>query len=320
MGTSVSKRKKKILRRSLSRETDGFFNKFFDDMKSHDTRNSRNSKYSKHSSSINIKEPNELDSSHYVVQKLWDCDFKAPVKDILNAGNARVLDVATRKGTWVMQCAENFPWSNFTGVDVFPVFPTVTNIKLMNATFLQSNILKKLLFCDNTFDFVHMQCLTLFFTDKELENKVLKELIRVCKPGGWIELVKLDCNHLNQGPTFKKISETVIGYLSAHDMQPIIGENLSRYLTQTGQVIDIKEEIKIMPYHGNKLSKSCREQLIDNIQTYKGIFTTYMGYSYEEWDETLKILKKEVNDYKTEGIMRRIYCKKIIPIQESKSV
>ena len=106
-----------------------------------------------------------------------------------------------------MQCAETFPWSNFTGVDISPSFPLVTDIKLLNATFLQSNILDKLLFDDNTFDFVHMRCLTVIFTDKEWESQVLKELIRVCKPGGWIELVELDCEYVNQGPTHKKVCD-----------------------------------------------------------------------------------------------------------------
>jgi ubiquinone/menaquinone biosynthesis C-methylase UbiE len=106
-----------------------------------------------------------------------------------------------------MQCAEKFPLSNFTGIDFYPIYPSVTSVKLINATFLRSNILDRLFFDDNTFDFVHMRCLNPIFTEKEWEDTVLKELIRVCKPGGWIELVELDYTYLNQGPTFKKVNE-----------------------------------------------------------------------------------------------------------------
>jgi ubiquinone/menaquinone biosynthesis C-methylase UbiE len=106
-----------------------------------------------------------------------------------------------------MQCAEEFPWSNFTGVDSSPIFPQVTDIKKINVTFLQSNVLDKLHFNDSTFDFVHMRCLTLVFTEKEWKDQVLKELVRVCKPEGWVELVELDRLYLNQGPVFKKLCE-----------------------------------------------------------------------------------------------------------------
>jgi len=39
------------------------------------------------------KDVNILDSQHYIARKLWNDDFKAPVKDVLNAGNARILDI-----------------------------------------------------------------------------------------------------------------------------------------------------------------------------------------------------------------------------------
>jgi len=106
-----------------------------------------------------------------------------------------------------MQCAEKFPWSNFTGIDISPIFPKMTEIKLINVTFLQFNILDGLPFDDNTFDFVHMRHLILAFTEKQWQDQVLKELIRVCKPGGWIELVEQDYAYLNEGPIFKKVND-----------------------------------------------------------------------------------------------------------------
>ena len=107
---------------------------------------------------------------------------------------------------------------------------------------------------------------------------------------------------------------------SDHDLKPISGENLAYYLKQSGQVTEINEEIKTTPFYGSKLGKAFNDHLIKFIQAFKDVFTGYMGYSYEEWDETLKIIKKELVEYKTEGIMRRVYCKKIVSKQESNTV
>jgi ubiquinone/menaquinone biosynthesis C-methylase UbiE len=116
-----------------------------------------------------------------------------------------------------MQCAEKYPWSNFTGVDTCINYPLLTNTNLINATFLQSDVLHGLIFYDNTFDFVHMRCVTLIYTDQQFEKKILKELIRVCKPGGWIELIELDCTYRNQGPMHAHLCESS-KYTSTHSI------------------------------------------------------------------------------------------------------
>ncbi|GBB93088.1 hypothetical protein RclHR1_21020002 [Rhizophagus clarus] len=257
------------------------------------------------------------DTSHDLVTTLWECDFLTPIKEFLERGNARVLDVATGRGTWVLECAEKYPWSNFTGVDASLNFPSVANINLMNATFLQSDVLDRLLFDDNTFDFVHIRCITLIFTDQQWENKVLKELIRVCKPGGWIELVVSDhAGYINQGPTHAHLCETAGIFFSGHDLVTIAGENIAYYLKKEGQVTEINEEIRIVPYYGSRLGRAFADHLIKFIHAYKDLLATYMGFDDQGWEDNVKLIKRELSEYRTESIMRRVYCKKIDPEQD----
>src|ERR1044072_5554347 len=97
-------------------------------------------------------------------------------------------------------------------------------------------------------------------------------------------------------------------------VKPILGAN---YFKHAGQITDVKEEIKNPPCYGNKIGKGFSEHIIKSLQTYKDVLASYMGYSCEEWDEVIEIVRKEIIEYKTEGIMKRIYGKKIIPIQGS---
>jgi hypothetical protein len=95
-------------------------------------------------------------------------------------------------------------------------------------------------------------------------------------------------------------------------VKPILGAN---YLKRAVQVTDVKEEIKNPPYYGNKIGKAFSAHLIKCLQPYRDILARYMGYSDEELDGVIEIIKKEMVEYKTEGIMKRVYGKKVIPLQ-----
>ena len=56
-----------------------------------------------------------------------------------------------------------------------------------NCHFHIANAARRLPFPDNTFDFVVQHDAILFYTQKEWRT-VIDELVRVTKPGGWIQL------------------------------------------------------------------------------------------------------------------------------------
>ncbi|CAB4439176.1 unnamed protein product [Rhizophagus irregularis] len=247
-------------------------------------------------------------TSHSLVTNLWNCDFMAPIENTLTNG-AQVLDVGTGEGAWVISCAERFPMSTFIGVDASLYFPLVPKVKFMNAHFLKTDILEGLALEDNTFDFVHLRCITLIFTDEEWSNKVIKELIRVCKPGGWIEIVELDCQYINQGPVHLNLCSQSKRFFLENNVHSIAGEDIAFYLKQTGAVSEINEELRVVPFHGSKLGKSFADHQIKFMQAYKDILPGILGMDEKQWEDTLKTIRKELSVYKTESIMRRIYCK-----------
>jgi hypothetical protein len=75
---------------------------------------------------------------------------------------------------------------------------------LSNLDFYQANVVNaKLPFEDNHFDFVKQRLVTASFTVSDWKH-VMSELVRVTKPGGYIELLEIDYNTYNLGPNGRK--------------------------------------------------------------------------------------------------------------------
>ncbi|CAG8825611.1 8805_t:CDS:1, partial [Cetraspora pellucida] len=80
--------------------------------------------------------------------------------------------------------ANKYSKPKFIGIDISPV-QTDEN-KPLNAEFIQANVLERLPFEDNTFDFIFQR----FLLSGIPVNKwvsMINELVRVLKPGGYLE-------------------------------------------------------------------------------------------------------------------------------------
>ncbi|RUP48624.1 hypothetical protein BC936DRAFT_144282 [Jimgerdemannia flammicorona] len=98
------------------------------------------------------------------------------------------------------------------GSDVNSIFPET--IKPPNATFIRANILSGLPFEDDTFDLVHMKQMNLAY-QKEEWPKVLDEIFRVTKPGGFAQLTEIGSILTSTDPVVQKFSERIEMLLSA---------------------------------------------------------------------------------------------------------
>ncbi|RUS19220.1 hypothetical protein BC938DRAFT_475792, partial [Jimgerdemannia flammicorona] len=123
-------------------------------------------------------------------------------KFILNVGHIWVRN-SCGPGSWTLEMATDFPNSDFCGIDIAEVFPAA--IVPRNVKFQKVDVLKGLPFGDNTFDYVYQRysfilfsvypslvpwmSMNMSYSEKEWPN-MIKELLRVTKPGGWIELGK----------------------------------------------------------------------------------------------------------------------------------
>ncbi|RIA81457.1 S-adenosyl-L-methionine-dependent methyltransferase [Glomus cerebriforme] len=183
-------------------------------------------------------EVDRLIIQHYIFQYIWDCNFSSPVDNLLKGG-AKVLDVGCGPGVWTLEMADKYRNSSFTGIDIVANFPQT--IKPENTTFVTGN-LKKLPFEDNTFDFVYMRLMMFALTMEEWPGAIT-ELIRVCKPNGWIEIMERDLLWYNETETVRRWRSKIVDELrEKNGIELIITPHIPGLLRKYDQLSNINSD------------------------------------------------------------------------------
>ena len=135
-----------------------------------------------------MQEVNRLDFQHYMLRQVRRGNFDAPVRQPHD-----VRDVGTGTGRWALEAALLWPDCNVIGLDVVPppidAGASEQNIRPPNYVFVPGNILEGLPFNDASFDYVHQRMLVGALPRDRWPDGV-RELLRVTRPGGWVELVE----------------------------------------------------------------------------------------------------------------------------------
>lgn len=134
-----------------------------------------------------LEEVNRLDFQHYMLRYALRGNFAAPLTDPRD-----ILDVGAGTGRWAAEMAELFPQARIAGVDIAPPAAaegTASPAMPANYRFVAANVLEGLPFADASFDFTH-QRLLYGALPADRWQAVVNELVRVTRPGGWIELVE----------------------------------------------------------------------------------------------------------------------------------
>ncbi|RIB25444.1 S-adenosyl-L-methionine-dependent methyltransferase [Gigaspora rosea] len=141
------------------------------------------------------EESDRLHLQHFLLRYIWQSNFFAPVEHILSKPDSKILDVGCGAASWSFDMATTYPSTNIVGLDISPHQPT--HIKPKNFSFVKANVLEGLPFDDNTFDFVFQRYLVSGYP-KEKWPYVMNELVRVLKPGGFLEVFLFEiCQYYN---------------------------------------------------------------------------------------------------------------------------
>ncbi|CAG8452491.1 6773_t:CDS:2 [Paraglomus occultum] len=176
-------------------------------------------------------ELDRLQQLHYSMKYAWVGNYSSPVHEVLSEGNAKVLEIGCKMGTWLVDMSLQYPNSSFTGVDYRQFLPTDTGPP--NVTFIAEDVLDGLPFSDDTFDFVFMRFMGWRLSQMEWV-RIINELTRVARPGGWIEIMETDMIWYNEGPNAQQFRRGEL--FSKYRVNMVMSHLIPHHFKSTGAV------------------------------------------------------------------------------------
>ena len=125
-------------------------------------------------------EVDRLDVQHFALRETLGANYLAPIEPPRLA-----LDVGCGTGQWAFDLCRAHPGALVVGLDLVPSKP----LQPPGYRWVKANLLHGLPFVDDRFDFVFQRLLVVGVPVASWPD-VVAELVRVTRPGGWVELVE----------------------------------------------------------------------------------------------------------------------------------
>ncbi|RIA88729.1 S-adenosyl-L-methionine-dependent methyltransferase [Glomus cerebriforme] len=259
----------------------------------------------------NKQELNSISLQHSLLKYAWCNNFSSPIHEALKTGGLKVLDVGCGPGTWLFDMCIDYPLCNFVGLDISLVPSSTSDVN--NITFIQSNVLDGLPFKDNTFDFVHQRSWMSSLSMKQWEP-LIRELKRVCKVGGWLELLETDMVYYNEGINTRNLRASRLAFFYSKDFFIDVCNHIPQFLESVDSFNEINKEECIIPIGdwAGKIGELCIKTIYEEYKVIYPELKTIMEVNEEEFDEILNRFVKEANENKTYYKTFRFFCRKFM--------
>jgi len=239
------------------------------------------------------QEINRLDFQHYMLRHTLRGNYAAPINNPQS-----ILDVGSGTGRWAMEMASIFPRANIIGVDITaPATDTTADAAVPeNYTFTTGNILEGLKFPNGSFDFVHMRLL-LFAIPEARWPDVVRELVRVTRPGGWIELVETGPQQRG-GPAMDQIVEWITQASLKRGVNPLLGPQIGKFLTMAGMTNAVSRAIMLpVGAYGGRVGRLAETDVFGVVGGVKGLVTSMGITSPEAYDNAMRKARADLASY-----------------------
>ncbi|CAG8750148.1 1139_t:CDS:2 [Dentiscutata erythropus] len=248
---------------------------------------------------------------HLTRKQLWDGNYSSPTEEKLLSG-ATVLEIGCGGGYWTVEMALDYPSSTFVGIDInSDLFPS-DNQRPSNVGFLECNVILGIPFPLNTFDFVFVCNMWAAFTEPQWDQ-LIKEIVRVLKYDGWLEMVEGDPMFKNTGKTLKSIVEvSVEPFYKEKGISPDVINLLPKFIEQNNELTDFGYSKVNAPlgdwngYFGFVMLKSVRKFMEEFAYMPDTIIV-----SKEQFLRMLDDFEKEACEIKTSMDLYRFFARKV---------
>src|SRR5579885_3625661 len=228
-----------------------------------------------------------LNFQHYALYHAIGNHYVAPISPPLPL----ILDVGTGTGIWCMEMARLFPDSVVVGIDLSDRSfkpPSQDNCLLRIG-----NVVSGLPFPDDFFSFTHQRLLVAGITAENWPRAV-RELVRVTRPGGWIELVEASRLVEGAGPATARMQELLETVSKTRGFDGEIIRHLGDLLQQAGlQHVEMQPiPIPVGDWAG-RVGQMMKRDLLSVVSALKGRYSALAGVSEAEFDQMMQAMAQE---------------------------
>ncbi len=237
------------------------------------------------------EEEYRLNFQHYALLQAIGSHYVAPISERVRL----ILDVGTGTGIWPVEMAAVFPQAQVIGVDIDPALFKAETPE--NCYLRGGDVLAGLPFPDALFGYTHQRLMTAALTAENWPRAV-RELIRVTRPGGWVELVELDNQMRNAGPAGQQLQELMaaVGKRLGFDGEVI--RHLGEMLHQEGlQAVEVQPILIPVGEWGGRAGSMMKRDFLSVIETLKPLYCQHSAIAPDEFDRLVSVMAQEWETY-----------------------
>ncbi|SRR5579875_310100 len=152
--------------------------------------------------------------------------------------DGRVLDLGCGAGAWCAEVAFQYPQMEVIGIDISEVLVNYSRASartqlLDNARFEVMDVRKPLAYEDGRFDLVNARFLSPVLHAEEW-SAVVRQMVRVTRPGGIVRLIDTDGNTVVSSPALKKFRDLIIATMETDGRTLILAPYFKIWLSEAG--------------------------------------------------------------------------------------
>ncbi|KAI9488472.1 hypothetical protein BDB00DRAFT_847792 [Zychaea mexicana] len=181
------------------------------------------------------KERDRQQRQHYLLKYVWRANFKVPLQS-----PTLIVNWCCGTGIWAMEMAQQFPTCQVIGMDfqsatLSSLGRSINNLSFQNIV-VQHDTTGLESLQEGSVDYLMMRDVWLVNSPAHKWVETLKQVFRVLKPGGWVEIYEQDLIVNSPGPLLKIVDDWFTNLFKDVGIQRKFGDQIASMMHQTGYV------------------------------------------------------------------------------------
>jgi SAM-dependent methyltransferase len=231
-------------------------------------------------------EIDRLDVQHFALRETLGANYFAPIEP-----PRLVLDVGCGTGQWAFDFCRSHPDALVVGLDLVASKPR----QPPGYRWVKANLLHGLPFVEDRFDLVYQRLLVVGVPISSWPD-VIAELVRVTRPGGWVELVEPVFGVRDSGPAVGRFNELAHTIAAARglDVGSVVYDSLDGYLLDAGLEHVTRHEVSLpIGTWGGRVGSFLATDMRATQTRFSAVLQAQSGISEEECRDLVQQAQEE---------------------------